>query len=231
MRKGIVIAAVAVAASMTIGDIAKADDAYVTGSAKLIIIDNPTAGKQKLVYLSKDKADADGDGLLAHKGGATPDGAPSSGVTGSVDIFYRNDGGNRAVFDLPEANWVTNNSNVAKYVNKSAPAGGGVKVGVVKHSANLVKIVSKTLGDSSSIDLFAGGDPGPDGLAALVTINNANDPSVHRLCTIFSSGSPVIKEIAAGTGRKLVVKSPVKTGVDFSDCVNPIGSPSGAFVD
>jgi hypothetical protein len=205
------------------------NDAYVTASVKLLIKDTVAAnGKAKLVYLSKDKFDPDGDGECANNGGGTD----ASLMSGTLEIFYRNDPANNAVFDLPSSAFLTQKPfTVVKYVNASAPnVTGGIKVAVVKTSAGVTKVVAKSLGDSEVIDLFSGGDPGPQGMSAVLTLNNGNDSQTYRMCTTFESGSPVVKEIAGGLGRKMLMKQPLEDpgNFGFSDC---IGSASGAFLD
>jgi hypothetical protein len=205
------------------------NDAYVTASVKLLIKDTIAAnGKAKLVYLSKDKFDPDGDGECANNGGGTD----ASLMSGTLEVFYRNDPANVATFDLPSSAFITQKPfTVVKYVNASAPnVTGGIKVAVVKTSAGVTKVVAKSLGDSTAIDLFAGGEPGPLGMSALLTLNNGNDSQTYRMCTTFESGSPVVKDIAGGLGRKLLMKQPVEDPgkFGFSDC---LASPSGAFLD
>ena len=52
-----------------------------------------------------------------------------------------------AHFEMPQGgNWLVNKPTVAKYVNKDAPTGGGVKVSVLK-PMKLIKMVGKSLGD------------------------------------------------------------------------------------
>jgi hypothetical protein len=94
-------------------------------------------------------------------------------------------------------NWLVNSSSVAKYANKTAPSGGGVKVSVIK-PGSLVKVVGKSLGDTP-LDISSA----PTG-AVYVADTIVNDGEETRLCTQFTGC--VHKVIAKGTGNKLICK-------------------------
>lgn len=93
------------------------------------------------------------------------------------------------------ASWIVNKDTVAKYLNNTAPTGGGVKVAVLRPGA-LIKVVGKSLGDSA-IDI----SNAPTG-DVFVTHTVSNGGFVGRHCTRF--GSCAHKVIAGGTGYKLV---------------------------
>ena len=195
-----------------------AADAGVTGR-KLIVVDKlAAANKAKVVFVSKLDAGID-------KGAA---GDPAL-LDGTFEVFYEDAPGSvTGTFVMP-APWLVNKDAVAKYVNKAAPGGAGdVKVAVVK-PGKVAKVVGKGLGDVTDIDLFHGA-PGPNGVTAVLTVNNGSDASTHRMCSNFSvgGGSTVIfKEIAGGLGRKLVAKGgqPASCPVVASEVVS---IPSGA---
>src|SRR5262249_49842935 len=95
------------------------------------------------------------------------------------------------------SNWLVNSASVGKYVNKTAPSGGAVKVSVIKPSS-LVKVVGKSLGDTPLSIASA-----PTGNVYVVdTIVNGGEET--RLCTQFAGC--VHKLIAGGTGYKLICK-------------------------
>jgi pimeloyl-ACP methyl ester carboxylesterase len=195
-----------------------AADAGVTGR-KLIVVDKlAAANKAKVVFVSKLDAGID-------KGAA---GDPAL-LDGTFEVFYEDAPGSvTGTFVMP-APWLVNKDAVATYVNKAAPGGAGdVKVAVVK-PGKVAKVVGKGLGDVTDIDLFHGA-PGPNGVTAVLTVNNGSDASTHRMCSNFSvgGGSTVIfKEIAGGQGRKLVAKGgqPASCPVVAAEVVS---IPSGA---
>ena len=180
--------------------VAHADDAGVTGR-KLILVDKiVTAGKAKLVYVSK------GDANI-HKGPGAPDfkNGPQL-IEAQFDVFYTDNASIAGSFVMP-AEWKINKEDkVAKFVNKEAPGGPSeVKVAVIKPE-KVAKVVTKGLG---GLDLFMGPPSDSGGVTTVLTVDNGVDSSQHRMCTRFSiaDGSKVIfKEIAGGTGRKLVLK-------------------------
>jgi hypothetical protein len=172
--------------------------------AKLLMIDKYAASsKAKLVLVLKDST----PGSITKGLSADP-----AGLSGSVEIYPLSNPSNRAVYALDGTNWVTNKDKVAKLKNSSAaPGGGGVKRAVVKPD-KLIKVVAKNLGDG---DVAPGDQDGndidlsslapSDVLIAVVTIDNANDGSTHRMCAQFES--PTIQSIAGGTGTKVLSKS------------------------
>jgi hypothetical protein len=116
---------------------------------------------------------------------------------------------------LPSSHWITNTEVVAKFSNPDAfsCAPTCTKVAVIK-PAKLAKLSAKLGGDSGTGDFGAGGPNEADGVLTVFAITNGNDSSTHRMCTRFAinSGSTVVyKEIAQGTGRKLVAKNGVPT--------------------
>lgn len=171
--------------------------------AKLLLIDNyAKSGKAKAVLLIKDDS-----GNITKGVSADP-----PGLTGELLIYQLADPSNRAVFDLAGSGWFKNKDSVAKYKNKDAAAGvSGVKVATVK-PAKRIKVVAKNLGDGDS----ATGDQGAndldlsvltpaDSLIAVLTIDNSNDSSTHRMCAQFDA--PSIKAIGGGTGYKVLSKT------------------------
>jgi hypothetical protein len=210
--------------------VAHADDVGVTGR-KLIVVDKiVAANKAKLVYVSK------GDPNI-HKGPGAPDfkNGPQL-VTGQFDVFYTDNASIAGSFIMP-AEWKINKDDkVAKFVNKDAPGGvSEVKVAVVKPT-KVAKVVAKGLG---GLDLFMGAPSDANGITTVLTIDNQVDSSQHRMCTRFSvaDGSVVVfKEIAGGTGRKLVAKNGVPvtcpsggspTGTIFAFTTAPAGGVCG----
>jgi hypothetical protein len=97
----------------------------------------------------------------------------------------------------PGGQWLSNSTTVGKYVNKSAPSGGAVKVSVLKPT-KLVKVVGKSLGDAP-LDIAS-----LPSAAVHVVDTIVNGGEVTRLCTKFNPC--VHKVIAGGTGHKLVCR-------------------------
>ncbi len=165
---------------------------------KLLLIDKPSSGKSKLVLVAKDGAIAKGAG-----GNITL-------VDAALDVFYSNTPVDHVGVLTVPAPWDKNDDKVGKYKNKSAPTGGRVKVGIVKDGKS-AKIVAKGLGDGLVMDIISA-PPGTDGLTTILTMINENDGTLNRYCTRFSTGdgsSILYKEIAGGTGRKLLAKDGV----------------------
>ena len=96
----------------------RATDVPITG-LKLIIVDKTTlASKAKAVFVAKDP--------LVTKGAGTD---PTL-ISATLDIAYDAVSG---TFLMPQgSNWLVNSASVGKYVNKTAPTGGAVKVSVIK---------------------------------------------------------------------------------------------------
>jgi hypothetical protein len=161
---------------------------------KLIVVDKlAAAGQAKVVYVSKDTT----------AGITTGAGTDVDDISAAFTFGY--DGASGA-FAVPAGGWKANKSTVAKFVNTSAPGGAtGVKVLVVK-PGKLLKLVGKSVGDTP-IDLFAAGAPvGP--ITTVYEVTNAGE--TFRFCSAFDPANPAhvvaFKEIAGGTGRKLVAK-------------------------
>jgi hypothetical protein len=182
----------------------RADDTGISGR-KLVILFKPSANRAKLVFVSK------GDPAI-HKGSS---GDPQL-LTGGFEWSYTNVSGSvSGAFVLPSSHWTTNTDVVAKFSNPDAfscvPT--CTKVAVIK-PGRLAKLSAKLGGDSGTGDFLAGGPDDTDGVITVFTITNGNDASTHHMCTRFAvgSGSTVVyKEIAQGTGRKLVAKNGVPT--------------------
>jgi hypothetical protein len=179
---------------------------------KLILVDKyASAAKAKAVFVSKDQVPG-----AIHKGVE----ADPPAMSGTVEIFDKNDPANVAVYDLAGANWIVNKAAVAKYVFKTAATGTeGVKVVVVKPDL-LLKVVGKNLGDgdaatgsqgASDLDL-AGLSPG-DELRVRVTVVNVSDNSTHIMCSDFTVDTAA--SIAAGTGYKISSKTSTAPGSCF----------------
>lgn len=178
---------------------------------KLVVVDKEeAAGKAKLVFVAKDGA--------IMKGPGTDPGA----IAVQLDVSYDAEAGR---FTLPAgasdgtAGWVVNREAVAKYVNKTAPAGPTeAKVAVLK-PGKVLKVVGKGLGDQK-LDILAAGAPSGD-VTVVYQVDNGGDVFLH--CTAF--GACAYKPIGAGTGAKLVCKNGTPVA-----CPLP-ASPSGAFFD
>jgi hypothetical protein len=170
---------------------ARADIAGVVPK-KLILLDRIAAtGKAKAVFIAKDAG--------AHKGTGTD----AATIDAQIDVSW---GTTRGSFVMPAGahdgtrGWVTNTDTLAKYVNGDAgiTPGDAVKVSLVK-PGSLVKVVAKGLGDGPALDLFQ--EPTGD-VSVCYTVTNGTE--VHRHGARWPAGSCTYKEIADGTGRKLV---------------------------
>jgi len=172
-----------VGAVFGLAEIATAADIPVT-SVKLIVVDKLAASaKAKAVFVTKDPAVVKGAGT------------DPAQIEATLHVAY--DGASGA-FEMPSgANWIVNKGPVAKYVNKLAPMGGAVNVGVIK-PAMLVKVVGKSLGDAPLDISLAPGGP------VYVAHTVVNGGETNRHCTRFDAC--VHQSIAGNTGYKLVCK-------------------------
>jgi cysteine-rich repeat protein len=199
--------ALAALGAMALGaGFASAADIGVTGK-KLIVIDKlVAASKAKVVYVSKDTT----AGIT--KGTASD----LNTIDVTFDFNYVGSVLADGQFVVPAgelsglAGWKVNKDTVAKFVNKDNPEGGvpsGVKVAVIK-PGKLLKLVGKTLGDSD-INVVAAGAP-TGSVCTQYTVDNGGDSNTH--CTEFENASCSFKEIAGGSGRKLVCKGGIADG-------------------
>jgi len=161
---------------------------------KMIVVDKlAAASKAKAIFVAKDAAVDKGTGTDV------------ADISVTFDFGY-DDASGRFVLPAGEsdgtAGWLVNKDTVAKYANKDAPGGAtGAKVAVIK-PGTLVKIVGKNLGDTP-IDMIGNGAPTGSVFAAYTVQNGA---TTNKFCSEFESANCVFKEIAGGTGRKLVCK-------------------------
>lgn len=168
---------------LVVSSLAHAADIPITG-LKLIVLDKlATASKAKAVFVAK-------DGAVTKGAGTDP-----AQIEATLDIAYDSVSG--AFLMPPGGKWLVNSTSVAKYVDKTAPTTGAVKVSVIK-PGSLVKVVGKSLGDTP-LDISS-----PPSGAVYVVDTIVNDGETTRLCTQFAGC--VHKVIAGGTGYKLICK-------------------------
>ncbi|MFT5040469.1 MAG: hypothetical protein ACI8TX_001434 [Hyphomicrobiaceae bacterium] len=157
---------------------------------KLVVVQK-VGGKAKLVYVSK------------NKGTAIDKGTAHDLETISVSFEY-GWGTAEGSFDVPvgaASGWLLNEATKAKYKNNAADAGvptGVASVGIV--TGKVVKLKAKTTGDVAN-DLIAAGEP-TGSIATRFSMTNGGVEHVY--CTRFLLGAAKWKEIAGGTGRKLL---------------------------
>ena len=160
---------------------------------KLIILDKlATSGRAKVVFVSHDENIAKG-----------PSVDPAE-IAATLRIYTDDSTENYALFRTSSP-WLENTAAKAKYLNSEAPAGGGVKVAIVK-PGRLAKLVAKSAGDQSAIDIVST-PPGANGVTVVLGIEDASDGSTTRLCTHFASGDITITPVAGGAGRKLLARN------------------------
>ena len=111
-------------------------------------------------------------------------------------------------FVMPPTMWLTNTETVAKYLNRDPAVPTSVRLAVIKPGA-LAKVVAKETSDGPPPELD---DCGPD-ITTILTIQNGNDGSTHRMCTRFAEdvGSTVIVDAGAQKRDKIVAKNGVPT--------------------
>jgi hypothetical protein len=126
-----------------------------------------------------------------------PAGPSATGAT--LVLRARDQPGNAATWDVPAGTrWVTDSPAGARYVNAAAPTGGGIRVTRLRPGRAL-RIVARSLGDTSILDIAAGN---PGILDVVLSIGP------HRLCAAFAPGewSP-----RPGGGARLVARTPAST--------------------
>jgi hypothetical protein len=139
---------------------------------KLIVLDKPSASRQKIVFVSKD--------LTA--GITKGTGTNPAQISAQFDVRYADDAAAGTV-ELPAGasngtdGWKANNANVAKYVNTAAPGGPtSAKVGVIKPS-KLLKLTAKALG-APPLDIVGAGAPSGSVYTAYC-VTNGGDHLCH----------------------------------------------------
>lgn len=170
---------------------ASAADAGITAS-KLLMLDKGAGGTAKVVFVSQDANVAKG-----------PSTAPGE-IAATLQIYYADAPANDALFRLP-APWLKNTATAAKYVNRTAPSGGGVKVATIKPGA-VAKVVARSRGDLRTIDVVSS-PPGANGITVVLSVGDASDGSTTRLCTRFAAGDIIVKTVAGGSGRKVLARN------------------------
>lgn len=215
MRKTIT-GMLAFAVSLGIAIPAIAVDSPILGKKLQIIDTTPKNGKSKAVFIAKDAG--------VTKGAA---GDPSL-LDGQLEFFYVDTPANGSVMSLPSPIWDKNTDKIARYKNVTAPVGGEAKVVVVK-PGKIAKVVAK---DKGTIDISS--PPGAGGVIAALTINNGNDASQTRMCTLFSvgSGSRVIHKVLGGgfIGHKLILKDGVGSACP-DDCTDGVQNGTETDID
>jgi len=165
--------------------------------ASLRAADIPVAGK-KLIITDKLASSGRATATIVVSDPAVTKGAGTDPATIEAAVKIAFDG-KAGVFSLPAGSgWTKNATVVAKYANKTAPAGGAVKAGTLKAGKTL-KAVARSLGDVP-IDISVA----PAGAVHLAwTVVNGGQ--VFRHCTSFSDCTHAV--VAKGTGWKLACKA------------------------
>ena len=192
--------AVLAALSLAATNSALAVDVPIVGT-KLVVVDRAAAGgRAKAMFVAKDPSVTKGAGTDAGQ------------IEATLDIAYDTVSGR---FVMPQGtNWVVNRSGIAKYVNKTAPHGGAVKVGLVK-PGSLLKVVGNSVGDAP-LDITSA-PTGPVYVAETVV----NGAETARLCTQFTGCK--YKTFKGDAGHKLTCKGnstgdAACTAVSVCDC-------------
>ncbi|HYD48747.1 MAG TPA: hypothetical protein VEB21_10385, partial [Terriglobales bacterium] len=189
IRKSLPIAALLV---LSLSTSAPAADLGIRASS-LVIVDTPD--KTALTYsASRD--------LGIQKGAA----GPAYNLDGAVEIFFSDAPGNLARLNLSQKSaWQLNDDKSAKFED-----GTNIDKLLITNGRRL-KVKAHALGDVPSWTMrLADADlaSAANGVVAMVTIRNAIDSSVHRMCTRFSlaDGSRInFRELRNG-GRRLIAR-------------------------
>jgi len=157
-------------------------------ATKLIVVDKGAAGA-KAVFVAKDGAISKGAGTDVASIGVTLHLAYDNGADAASAGQF--------VASIGSPSWLVNRPTVAKYINKTAPTGGGTRVAVVK-PGTLAKLVGRNTGDTP-LDILnqAGASTGVAGTAYCID----NDGEGRCFCSTFAACT--WQSIAGGTGAKL----------------------------
>lgn len=202
--------------------VSRATDIPVAGGSVSISVSTLT-GKQSLKASQKDPLISFG-----------PAGTPSQ-LSGQLEVYYVDTPSNRGVLSLPSP-WLSNTGVTAKFKNSLAPGGPTTVRSATIKNGKIDKVGAKGAG-GLNINL----PPGANGIITVLTINNAADASVHRMCSKYAIGSgSFLQHKVTGSGFKLKAKKGVavacpvcgdgfqngnETGVDCGgDCS---GCPNG----
>jgi len=154
---------------------------------KLTVADSTAVnGRAKVLFLAKGAAIAKG-----------PGGDPGQ-IEAELALSY--DGASGTFLAPRGSGWLLDKPTVAKYLNRFAPAGGAVRVTLLK-PAKLIKLLAKSLGDTP-LDVSK---PPTTGVLAVYTVTSGGDTTRH--CTLFTSCRH--EQIIAGFGYKLGCKEGV----------------------
>lgn len=166
---GLAVVTAVVALGLGLPGTARAADVGVIGS-RLAITSTASTGKQSLSSTQKGPGVAFGPSSAA------------SEVSGSFQVYYVDAPSNRGALPLP-APWSSVDARTAKFLNKLAPAGPtGARTASVR-AGSMAKVSAKSTG---GLDLTQ--VPGPNGVIAVFTVDNAGDGSTHRMCTLYKTG-------------------------------------------
>jgi hypothetical protein len=178
---------------------------FAVSSAQAAVIDCGVGGKAKIF----DRTASVGTARVNYRSARVPCIAKGAAgataqISGTFDILYLDAPGSvQGAFVMP-APWLLNLDGKATFLNTSAPAGPSEAKRVGVKDERLAKFGSRGLGDTSDIDIT--NPPGPGGVLAILSVQNAADGNTYRTCTRWSAGagSVIRHEITdGGLGRKL----------------------------
>jgi hypothetical protein len=194
VRSGRLSAVLVAAMALVVApDGARATDAGVVG--KRLVLTRSASGRESLRSTQKDAAVSFGGGSAA------------SELSGTFEIFYVDAPANRATLDLPSP-WERNTGVVATFRNRLAPNGPTAVSSARVTGTRTAVVVAKGLG---GIDITS--SPGSGGVVSMLTIANAGDGTMHRMCSLYStaSGSKVTHRVGSNGSAKLVLSNGVPT--------------------
>lgn len=138
---------------------------------------------------------------------------PTSDLGGSIEIFYTDASLNRGRWMLSQRSaWKLNDEDSARFE-------GGARVDDLRiTNGKRLKLKALALGDNPAwtLNLSDGAPSDTGGITTVVTITNATDNSVHRMCTRFSAadGSLVVYRPTRDGGHKLVARHGIPVSCD-----------------
>lgn len=154
------------AAVLAVAPCASAADVGV-GGRSLVVAVNALNGSVRFVSVQRGA-------------GITPGGAGTL-LSGHLRVYYADDPSNAASLAMPSP-WLRNNGTVARFTNAQAPAGPSLVRAATVRAGRVAKVVARGPGG-----LNIATPPGPGGVIVIYTLENANDSSVHRFCTRYST--------------------------------------------
>ena len=154
-----------------------------------------------------------------------PSGDPAQ-LSGTLELLY-NDLSSSGTLTMP-APWDLNVDNIALFANPASPDGPTVVRSAKVKPNKSASVKARGLG---GFDISS--PPPPSGVTVVLTINNAIDGTVHRMCSRYSAvdGSRIRHKVGAGPTYKLKMTKGVGSPTCGSACADGAQNGDESDVD